>query len=50
VLIAGCGVIAAAAGLGAYAGIDIPIVALILLLIGVLILVEPVVKRSAQSA
>ncbi len=50
VLTAGCGAIAMAAGVGAYLGIDVPILALVLLLIGVLILVEPAVKRNAQSA
>ena len=50
VLTAGCGAIVAAAGVGAYLGIDVPILALVLLLIGVLILAEPLVKRTAQSA
>ncbi len=50
VLTAGCGAIAAAAGVGAYVGIDVPMLALVLLLIGVLILVEPVVKRDAEKA
>jgi hypothetical protein len=50
VLVAGCGAIAAAAGVGAYIGIDVPILALVLLLIGVLILAEPLVKPNAQAA
>jgi hypothetical protein len=49
-LTTGCGVIAAAAGIGAYLGVEVPILALVLLLIGVLILVEPVFKRSAHRA
>ncbi len=50
VLVTGCGAIAAATGVGAYVGIDLPILALVLLLIGVVILAEPLVKREAQSA
>ena len=50
VLTSGCGAIAAAAGVGAYFGIDVPILALVLVLIGVVILAEPLVQRNAQSA
>lgn len=50
VLITGCGAIATAAGVGAYVGIELPVLALVLLLIGVVILAEPLVKRNAQSA
>ncbi len=50
VLITGCGVIAVAAGVGAYWGVDLPIVALVLVLIGAVILIEPLVKASPQRA
>ena len=50
VLTAGCGAIAAAAGVGAYLEVDVPILALVLVLIGAILLVEPVVRRNAQSA
>ncbi len=50
VLTTGCGAIAVAAGVGAYLGIELPMLALVLLLIGVVILAEPLVKRDAQSA
>lgn len=50
VLTVGCGAIAAAAGVGAYVGIEIPILALVLVLIGAIILLEPLVKRNAQTA
>ncbi len=50
VLTTGCGAIAMAAGVGAYVGIEIPIVALVLLLIGVVILAAPLIQRNAQSA
>ena len=50
VLIVGCGAIAVATGVGAYVGIELPILALVLLLIGVVILAEPLVKRNAQRA
>ena len=50
VLTSGCGAIAMAAGVGAYVGIEIPIVALVLVLIGVVILAEPLIRRNAQSA
>ena len=46
----GCGAIAMAAGVGAYFGIDIPILALILVLIGAVILVGPLVKSNARAA
>ncbi len=50
VLVTGCGVIAAAAGVGAYWGIDLPILALVLVLIGAVILVEPAIRGNARSA
>ncbi len=50
VLTTGCGAIAMAAGVGMYVGIEIPIVALVLLLIGVVILAAPLIQRNAQSA
>lgn len=50
VLTSGCGAIAMAAGVGAYIGIEIPILALVLVLIGAVILVEPLVRRNAQTA
>lgn len=50
VLVSGCGVIAVAAGVGAYVGIDVPILALVLILIGIVILGQPLVKRNAQIA
>lgn len=49
-IISGCGVIAAAAGVGAYFGIEVPILALVLLLIGVVVLLGPLAKRNPQSA
>ncbi len=50
VLITGCGAIAAAAGIVAYWGIELPVVALVLLLIGFVILAAPFVKGSTASA
>ena len=50
VLVSGCGLIAAAAGVGAYEGIDVPALALVLVLVGVVILVGPRVHRNGQSA
>ncbi len=49
-LTAGCGAIAAAAGVGAYFGIEIPILALVLVLIGAVILLEPLATRSRSPA
>lgn len=50
VLTAGCGAIAVAAGVGAYFGIDIPILALVLVLIGAVILLGPLARRSRTTA
>ncbi len=50
VLVTGCGAIAAAAGVGAYWGIEIPILALVLVLIGAVILLEPLAARSRAAA
>ncbi len=50
ILTSGCGVIAMAAGVGAYVGIEIPILALVLVLIGAVILLGPLVQRNAQPA
>lgn len=50
ILTSGCGAIAIAAGVGGYVGVEIPIVALVLLLIGAVILVAPLVRPKAQSA
>ncbi len=50
VLITGSGAIAMAAGVGAYFGIEIPILALVLVLIGAVILMQPLVKSNAQAA
>ncbi len=50
VLTSGCGVIAVAAGLGAYVGIELPVLAMVLVLIGLVILAEPLILRNAQSA
>lgn len=50
VLISGCGAIAIAAGVGAYVGVEIPFLALVLVLIGVVILAEPLVRRNPRAA
>lgn len=50
ILTTGCGAIAMAAGVGAYLGIEIPILALVLVLIGAVILVEPLVKPNTRTA
>ncbi len=50
VLTTGCGTIAVAAGIGAYVGIDIPILALVLILIGAVILAGPLARRNAASS
>ncbi len=50
VLTTGCGTITVAAGIGAYVGIDIPILALVLILIGAVILAGPLARRNAASS
>ncbi len=50
ILTSGCGAIAVAAGVGAYFGIEIPILALVLILIGVVILVAPLTRRTAAAS
>lgn len=49
VFVTGCGVIAIVAGVAEYASLDLPILAMGLLLVGVVILLAPVIRRNART-